>query len=185
MRTNDTEQQLFHFSMLVDDVPGVLSQVSRLFSQKGYNIQSIVSGRTQEPGVTRITITMLGTQREADQVTAQCYKIFPVRTVKILDEGTSVERELVLVKVCASDQGTRNEIIQLSSIFRADIVDVSRETLTVAILGNDGKVSAFLDLMMGFQVMEVVRTGTLAIERGKHTIYDRNKLQSEYEMAKI
>ena len=153
MRTNDTEQQLFHFSMLVDDVPGVLSQVSRLFSQKGYNIQSIVSGRTQEPGVTRITITMLGTQREADQVTAQCYKIFPVRTVKILDEGT--------------------------------IVDVSRETLTVAILGNDGKVSAFLDLMMGFQVMEVVRTGTLAIERGKHTIYDRNKLQSEYEMAKV
>ncbi len=171
-------------SILVENTPGVLSQVSRLFSRKGYNIDSIASGTTQDPAVTRITIVMDGDQEMIAQITAQLSKLLPVISVKILSNEAAVQRELVLVKVQAEDREKRDEIIQVVNVFRASIVDVGRETLTVAIIGDKGKVSALQDLLGDFGILEVVRTGTIAIERGRDTIYDDNKEKGEFNYGK-
>ena len=183
-RQLDTERKLYTLCMLVQDVPGVLSQVARLFSRKGYNIESIVSGDTDKPGITRITIGIQADQLMLEQVAAQCSKLLPVLAVKILDEETSIRREIALVKVAAADREARDEVIQLANIFRANIIDVSRETLTVAIFGDKDKTSALTKLLEGYGILEIAKTGTLAIERGVNTIYDESKLREEYNYGK-
>ena len=102
-KTFDTEKKLYTLSLLVQDIPGVLSQVARLFSRKGYNIESIVSGETSQPGLTRITIVILGDELMVNQIAAQCRKLIPVQVVKILDEETSIQREFAMIKVKAVD----------------------------------------------------------------------------------
>ena len=166
----------YTLSILVQDIPGVLSQVARLFSRKGYNIESIVSGESGDPGVTRITIVLLGDELMISQIAAQCRKLLPVIAVKILDESTSLQREMALIKVKTLDRNARDEVIQMANIFRANIIDVSRETLTVAIFGDR--------LLRDFGVLEIARTGTIAIERGRSTIYDDNKIKEEYNYGK-
>ena len=183
-REFDTTKKLYTLSILVKDIPGVLSQVARLFSRKGYNIESIASGPSKEPGVTRITIVLKGDELMIDQIAAQCRKLLPVMAVKVLDNDSSIQREFALIKVKAMDLSTRGEIIQIADIFRANVVDVSRETLTVAILGDSDKTTALLNLLRDFGILEVVRTGTIAIERGRSTIYDNNKLREEYDYGK-
>ena len=138
-KTFDPEKKLYTLSLLVQDIPGVLSQVARLFSRKGYNIESIVSGETSQPGLTRITIVILGDELMVNQIAAQCRKLIPVQVVKILDEETSIQREFAMIKVRAEDRAARDEVIQMANIFRANIIDVSRETLTVAIFGDKSK----------------------------------------------
>ena len=170
--------------ILVQDIPGVLSQVARLFSRKGYNIESIVSGETDKPGVTRITIMLLSDDLMIEQIAAQCRKLLPVMAVKILDEGTSIQREFALIKVRAVDRNSRDEVIQMANIFRAKIIDVSRETLTVAIFGEQGKTKALIGMLSDFGILEIAKTGTIAIERGRSTIYDDNKLKEEYNYGK-
>ena len=128
-KTFDPEKKLYTLSLLVQDIPGVLSQVARLFSRKGYNIESIVSGETSQPGLTRITIVILGDELMVNQIAAQCRKLIPVQVVKILDEETSIQREFAMIKVRAEDRAARDEVIQMANIFRANIIDVSRETL--------------------------------------------------------
>ena len=125
-REFDKEKKLYTLAILVRDIPGVLSQVARLFSRKGYNIESIVSGETDKPGVTRITIVILADELMIDQIAAQCSKLIPVLAVKILDEGASIQREFALIKVAAADRAARDEVVQMSNIFRANIIDVSR-----------------------------------------------------------
>ena len=166
------------------DIPGVLSQVARLFSRKGYNIESIVSGETDKPGVTRITIVIQGDELMVNQIADQCRKLIPVLAVKILDEDISLQREFSLIKVHAADRTTRDEVIQMANIFRATIIDVSRDTLTVAIFGEQGKTQALTNLLADFGILEIAKTGTLAIERGRSTIYDDNKLKEEYNYGK-
>ena len=183
-RTFDTEKKLYTLSLLVQDIPGVLSQVARLFSRKGYNIESIVSGETDRPGITRITIVILGDELMVNQIAAQCRKLIPVQVVKILDEKISLQREFSLIKVRAADRNARDEVIQMANIFRANIIDVSRETLTVAIFGDKSKTSALTELLEGYGILEIAKTGTLAIERGKATIYDDSKLREEYNYGK-
>ena len=183
-REFDKEKKLYTLSILVRDIPGVLSQVARLFSRKGYNIESIVSGETDKPGVTRITIVILADELMIDQIAAQCSKLIPVLAVKILDEGASIQREFALIKVAAADRAARDEVVQMSNIFRANIIDVSRETLTVAIFGDRDKTEALVRLLRDFGVLEIARTGTIAIERGRSTIYDDNKLKEEYNYGK-
>ena len=183
-KTFDPEKKLYTLSLLVQDIPGVLSQVARLFSRKGYNIESIVSGETDKPGVTRITIVILADELMIDQIAAQCSKLIPVLAVKILDEGASIQREFALIKVAAADRAARDEEVQMSNIFRANIIDVSRETLTVAIFGDKQKTSALIGLLEDFGILEIAKTGTLAIERGRSTIYDDNKLKEEYNYGK-
>ena len=180
----DTQKKLYTLSILVRDIPGVLSQVARLFSRKGYNIESIVSGETDRPGVTRITIVILGDELMVNQIAAQCRKLIPVLSVKILDEATSIQREIALIKVKTADRGARDEVIQMSNIFRANIIDVGRDTLTVAIFGDKDKTSALTRLLEDFGILEIAKTGTLAIERGRGTIYDDNKLKEEYNYGK-
>ena len=180
----DTEKKLYTLSILVRDIPGVLSQVARLFSRKGYNIESIVSGETDRPGVTRITIVILGDELMVNQIAAQCRKLIPVLAVKLLDEASSIQREFSLIKVWAADRNARDEVIQMANIFRANIIDVSRETLTVAIFGDKDKTSALTRLLADYGILEIAKTGTLAIERGRSTIYDDNKLKEEYDYGK-
>ena len=180
-REFDKEKKLYTLAILVRDIPGVLSQVARLFSRKGYNI---VSGETDKPGVTRITIVILADELMIDQIAAQCSKLIPVLAVKILDEGASIQREFALIKVAAADRAARDEGVQMSNIFRANSIDVSRETLTVAIFGDKQKTSALIGLLEDFGILEIAKTGTLAIERGRSTIYDDNKLKEEYNYGK-
>ena len=183
-KTFDTEKKLYTLSLLVQDIPGVLSQVARLFSRKGYNIESIVSGESGDPGVTRITIVLLGDELMISQIAAQCRKLLPVQTVRILDENTCIRREIALIKVRAEDHSTRDEIIQLVNIFRAKIIDVGRESLTVWVFGSESKNTALIQMLTEFGILEIAKTGTIAIERGRSTIYDNNKLQEEYDYGK-
>ena len=182
-RQMDTERKLYTLCMLVQDVPGVLSQVARLFSRKGYNIESIVSD-TDKPGITRITIGIQADQLMLEQIAAQCSKLLPVLAVKILDEETSIRREIALVKVAAADREARDEVIQLANIFRAKVIDVSRESLTLGIFGSNSKITALIGMLTDFGILEIAKTGTIAIERGRSTIYDENKLKEEYDYGK-
>ena len=183
-REFDTTKKLYTLAILVQDIPGVLSQVARLFSRKGYNIEDIVSGGTDKPGVTRITIVLLADELMINQIADQCRKLIPVLAVKILDEDTSIQREFSLIKVQAADRNARDEIIQMANIFRATIIDVSRDSLTIAIFGDKSKTSALTELLEDFGILEIAKTGTLAIERGRNTIYDDNKLKEEYNYGK-
>ena len=180
----DTEQKLYAIGMLVEDVPGVLSQVARLFSRKGYNIESIVSGETDRPGITRITISIIGDELMVNQIAAQCRKLIPVEAVKIMDEDTSIRREMALIKVRAADRTARDEVIQMVNIFRGNIIDVSRESLTIGIFGKERKISALIDMLKDFGILEIAKTGAISIQRGPSTIYDKDKLKTEYEYGK-
>ena len=184
MKTDIKDLKPYTLCILVQDIPGVLSQVARLFSRKGYNIESIVSGETDRPGVTRITIVLLADEQMISQISAQCRKLLPVIAVKILEEDNSIQREFSLIKVRAVDRNTRDEVIQLANIFRAKIIDVSRETLTVAIFGEKEKTTALTGMLADFGILEIAKTGTIAIERGRSTIYDDNKLKEEYNYGK-
>ncbi|MBQ8934905.1 MAG: acetolactate synthase small subunit [Oscillospiraceae bacterium] len=183
-REFDSAKKLYTLSLLVRDIPGVVSQVSRLFSRKGYNIESIASGASKEPGITRITIVIRGDELMIDQIAAQCRKLLPVIAVKVLNAENSIQREFALIKVQADDLNSRGEIIQIADVFRANVIDVSRQTLTVAIFGGGEKTNALLDLLREFGILEVVRTGTIAMERGRSTIYDETKLKEEYNYGK-
>lgn len=183
-RQLDTTQKLYTLCMLVQDVPGVLSQVARLFSRKGYNIESIVSGDTDKAGVTRITIGIRADRGMMEQIAAQCSKLLPVISVKLLDEETSIRREVALIKVGAVEHDARNQVIQLATIFRGKIIDVGRESLTMEVFGSNSKISALIEMLADFGILEIAKTGTIAIERGRNTIYDDNKLKEEYNYGK-
>lgn len=178
------ERKLYTLCILVDDTPGVLSQVARLFSRNGYNIESIVSGATDRPGITRISIEILGDEMMIDQIAAQCRKLLPVKAVKVLDEESCIRREIALIKVSAQDRNTRDEIIQLVNIFRAQVIDISHSSLTIWVFGSHRKNSALIGMLEDFGILEIAKTGTIAIERGRSTIYDNNKLQEEYNYGK-
>lgn len=180
----DTRRKLYTMCILVEDVPGVLSQVSRLFSRKGYNIESIVSGATDKPGITRISIELIGDELMIEQIAAQCRKLLPVKAVKILDEETCIRREIALIKVSCADRAARDEIIQLVNIFRAKVIDVARESLTIWVFGSQSKNTALIEMLEDFGILEIAKTGTIAIERGRSTIYDESKLKEEYEYGK-
>lgn len=180
----NSEKKLYTLVILVRDIPGVLSQVARLFSRKGYNIESIVSGATDQPGISRISIELIGDELMIEQIAAQCRKLLPVKTVKILDEETCIRREIALIKVTAADRAARDEIIQLANIFRAQVIDVAKESLTLWVFGSQSKNTALIGMLEDFGILEIAKTGTIAIERGRSTIYDKSKLKEEYEYGK-
>ena len=180
----NTERKLYTLCMLVDDTPGVLSQVARLFSRKGYNIESIVSGATDRPGITRISIEIEADELIIEQIAAQCRKLLPVKAVKILDEDTCIRREIAFIKVQAADRAAREEVVQISNIFHAKVIDVSRDSLTLWVFGSQSKSNALIDMLSDFGILEIAKTGTIAIERGRSTMYDDSKLKEEYEYGK-
>lgn len=171
-------------SVLVENTAGVLSQVSRLFSRKGYNIESLAVGTTDDPAISRITIEVMGDDQMIEQVMNQLRKLFPVYSVQRLLPERSIRRELVLIKVKASSPDTRNEVIQIANIFRASIIDVSLQSLTLAVIGDETNADALQKLLKAFGILELVRTGIVALERGADTINDDNKEKGEFNYGK-
>jgi acetolactate synthase-1/3 small subunit len=171
-------------SVLVANEAGVLSQVSRLFSRKGYNIESLAVGTTDDPSVSRITIETMADDQAAEQIMNQLRKQFSVYSVQELLPDRSIRRELVLYKVKAEEPDIRNEIIQIANIFRASIIDVSLKSLTLALIGDESKADAMQKLLESFGILELVRTGMVALERGAYTISDERKETTEFNLGK-
>lgn len=178
---NDSRRTL---SVLVENTAGVLSQVSRLFSRKGYNIESLAVGATDDPKVSRITIEVLADDGATEQIMNQLRKQFCVYSVQELLPERSIRRELVMFKVKADTADTRNEIIQIANIFRSSIIDVSLGSLTLALIGDESKAKAMEELLESFGILELVRTGTIALERGAYTIRDLRKETTEFNLGK-
>ena len=160
-------------SVLVENHAGVLSRVAGLFSRRGFNIDSLAVGVTENPDVSRMTIVVDGDEYTVEQVSKQFNKLIDIIKLKKLEKSESVSRELALIKVAAT-ASTRSEIIQIVGIFRANIVDVSKSTLTIEISGGADKVGALEDMLKQFGIKEIVRTGTIAIERGNRIIKVNN-----------
>ncbi|MHB8061020.1 MAG: acetolactate synthase small subunit [Ruminiclostridium sp.] len=160
-------------SVLVENRSGVLSRVAGLFSRRGFNIDSLAVGVTENPEVSRMTIVVDGDEYTVEQVSKQLNKLIDVIKIRALENSDSVSRELALIKVNATT-ANRSEIIQVVEIFRAKIVDVSKNTLTVEISGGSDKVAALEDMLKQFGIKEIVRTGTIAIERGNKYIKATN-----------
>ena len=175
---------LHTLSVLVDNEAGVLSQVSRLFSRKGFNIESLAVGPTDDPALSRITIEVLTNENQTQLSTSQLSKLVPVHSVRLLSAEYSIRRELVLCKVRADSRSVRNEVIQLANIFRASILDVSTSSLTLAVIGDETKSEALMTLLREFGILELVRTGIVALERGQHTIRDERKETTEFNLGK-
>ncbi len=179
------EKKRYTLAVMVDNKAGVLSQVSRLFSRKGYNIESLAVGAIENPKVSRMTIEILAeNDQQVNLICNQVRKMFPVHSVKVLDAGKSIRRELVLIKVNADTSEQRNEIIQIASIFRASIIDVGPASLTIAIIGEEEKVGAILGLVEKNGIVEMVRTGVVALERGAYTLNEETKVRGEFNYGK-
>ena len=152
------------FQLLVDNTSGVLSRISGLFSRRGYNIESITAGTTADPRFTRITIVASGDDEILDQIEKQVAKLVDVRDIKELRPDNSVYRELALVKVRTSEE-QRQGVISIADIFRAKIIDVSADSLIVELTGNQEKIDAFLNLLGGYEILELARTGIAGLGR--------------------
>ena len=157
------------FQLLVDNTSGVLSRISGLFSRRGYNIESITAGVTADPRFTRITIVASGDDDILDQIEKQVAKLVDVRDVKELKPDNSVYRELALIKVKATAE-QRQGIISVTDIFRANIIDVSSESLMIELTGNQEKIEAFMGLLEGYEILELARTGIAGLCRGTDNI---------------
>ena len=153
------------FSLIVDNNPGVLSRISGLFTRRGYSIDSISAGVTADPRFTRITIVAQGDELILSQIEKQVAKLEEIRRVKVLKPEDSVYRELINVKVRANKE-ERAEIISVADIFRAKIVDVAKESLMIELTGTQSKLQAFLELLEGYEILELARTGITALSRG-------------------
>jgi len=152
-------------SILVENQPGVLARVAGLFSRRGYNIESIAVGETEEPTLSRMTIVVDGDKVNVEQITKNVHKLIEVLKVTDLTHEDMVDRELALIKVTA-DAANRSEILQIVDIFRAKIVDVSERSVIVEVTGDEGKVNAMIRMLRPFGIKELVRTGRIAMARG-------------------
>ena len=150
---------------LVEDKPGVLNRVASLFRRRAFNIQSLAVGHSEQPGLTRMTVVVSGDSAVVEQVRKQLDKLINVIKVTDITEGNIVARELALIKVNAT-AATRSEIIQIVDIFRANIVDVASDSLTVEVTGDEDKVESLFELLRSFGIKEVTRTGRVALTRG-------------------
>jgi acetolactate synthase-1/3 small subunit len=153
-------------SILVENKPGVLTRVAGLFARRGFNIESLAVGLSEDPVLSRITIVIDGDEHPVDQVTKQLHKLINVLKIRDLDPANSVAAELLLVRV-AGEGDKRTEALQIAEIFKAKIVDVDRRTLTLRVVGTNDKLEALLELLQPLGVLEVVRTGTIAMGRGR------------------
>lgn len=154
-------------SVLVENHFGVLARVSGLFSARGYNIDSLCVGETEDPSVSRMTVVVHGDDTVLEQISKQLEKLIDVIEVTDLTERNFVERELVMVRVGVTGE-QRGEAIEIASIFRAKVVDVSASSLIFEITGSEGKVEAFIDMIRPFGIQALVRTGEIAIARSSH-----------------
>ncbi|MEX2549259.1 MAG: acetolactate synthase small subunit [Nitriliruptoraceae bacterium] len=163
-------------SVLVENKPGVLTRIAGMFARRGYNIHSLAVGPTDDERISRLTI-VVGTEAvQLEQITKQLNKLVHVLKIVELDEDSSVEREMQLVKVNA-DPVVRSQIIEIAEVFRAKIVDVDHDSITVEVAGNPGKLAAMVELLEPYGIREMVRSGTIALARGTRSITDGSKLR--------
>ena len=156
-------------SLLVDNTSGVLSRVAGLFSRRGYNIDSLTVGETADPRYSRMTVVARGDEQILDQIVKQLAKLIDVVDIKVLEEESSVNRELVLVKVRA-DAADRQSIIAIANVFRGSIIDVGKDPLIIELTGQQSKLDAFLKLLDGYEILELARTGITGLSRGADDI---------------
>ena len=156
-------------SLLVDNTSGVLSRVAGLFSRRGYNIDSLTVGETADPRYSRMTVVARGDEQILDQIVKQLAKLIDVVDIKVLEEQSSVNRELVLVKVRA-DAADRQSIIAIANVFRGSIIDVGKDSLIIELTGQQSKLDAFVELLRGYEILELARTGITGLSRGAEDI---------------
>ncbi|MEY3515500.1 MAG: hypothetical protein RLY38_652 [Actinomycetota bacterium] len=159
-------------SVLVEDQPGVLARIASLFARRGFNIESLAVGPTEAAGVSRMTIVVNVAESPLEQVTKQLNKLINVLKIVELDNSAAVQRELLLVKVKA-DSKTRSAILETVSLFRAKVVDVATDAITIEATGNHDKIQALLTVLEEYGIKELVQSGMVAIGRGTKAVSDR------------
>lgn len=157
-------------SALVQNVPGVLAHISGMLASRGYNIDSLAVGETEDPHLSRMTFVVVGDDRVLEQVRKQLEKIVTVVEVQDISSKDHVERDLMLIKVKTADGLTRSEVKELTEVFRGRIVDVGPDNVLIEISGQEKKVQAFIELMRKFGIVELARTGRIAMVRGAEQI---------------
>ena len=153
-------------SALVENKPGVLFRVTNLFRARSFNIESITVGSTEQQDLSRMTITTNSDEKTLDQLVKQLRKLIDIIEVKVLDTDKTVYRELALIKIKAIDSTTRSEVVNYSTIFRGNILDIAKETITVEITGTPDKIDAFKNLVEQYGIAQLSRTGVSALPRG-------------------
>ncbi len=156
-------------SLLVDNTSGVLSRVAGLFSRRGYNIESLTVGETTDPRYSRMTVVAEGDEQILEQITKQLAKLVDVVDIKVLDPGTSVNRELVLVKVRVEGE-QRQTVISMANVFRGTAVDVGTDSLIIELTGQQSKLDAFIRLLQDYEILELARTGITGLSRGSDDV---------------
>ena len=159
-------------SVLVEDQPGVLARIASLFARRGFNIESLAVGPTEAAGVSRMTIVVNVAESPLEQVTKQLNKLINVLKIVELDNSAAVQRELLLVKVKA-DGNTRSAILETVALFRAKVVDVAPDAITIEATGNHDKIQALLKVLEEYGIKELVQSGMVAIGRGAKAVSDR------------
>ena len=167
-------------SVLVEDEAGVLTRIAGLFARRGFNIESLAVGQAEQNGISRITMVVPGDDRVIEQLTKQLYKLVHVLKVQDITEVPCVERELMLIKVSATSSN-RSEVIEIAQIFRARVVDVAEDSLTLEVVGDPGKMVAIVQLLQKFGLREVARTGKIALvrESGVNTEYLKSQVEAK------
>ncbi|MEM2887955.1 MAG: acetolactate synthase small subunit [Candidatus Bathyarchaeia archaeon] len=160
------EGKTYIVSAIVEHKPGVLYSVSNMFRRRGFNIETITVGASEQKDLARLTVTIKGDERMVEQVVKQLQKLIDVVKVSILDPEYTVTRELALVKISTLDTKVRSDVINYTEIFKGHVVDVAHDSLVVEITGDSDKINAFIELMKPFGLKEIARTGITALSRG-------------------
>ncbi|MBE6775443.1 MAG: acetolactate synthase small subunit [Ruminococcaceae bacterium] len=156
-------------AVLVENKPGVLTRVSSMFTRRGFNIDALTVGEIEDSSYSRITITITGDENTRDQFVSQMRKLFNVKKVQVLEAGNTISRELLLIKVRNSPE-IRPEIMAAAEVYRGKIIDYAADVMSVEITGEPVKIDSFIELMKPMGILEMCRTGIVAIERGKGTL---------------
>ena len=161
----------FVFSVLVANKAGVLTRVSSLFTRRCFNIDSLTVGETETPEFSRMTISMMADEYSKDQIIKQLDKLHDVKQIKVMKRDETITRELLLIKI-RNDSATRQDVLSAVDVFRSKIVDYSPDALCIEITGETSKINAFIELVKPFGIMEMCRTGVVALERGGECLRD-------------
>ena len=156
-------------AVLVENKPGVLTRVSSMFTRRGFNIDALTVGEIEDSSYSRITITITGDENTRDQFVSQLRKLFNVKKVQVLEAGKTISRELLLIKVRNSPE-IRPEIMAAAEVYRGKIIDYAADVMSVEVTGEPVKIDSFIELMKPMGILEMCRTGIVAIERGKGTL---------------
>ncbi|MBQ1894175.1 MAG: acetolactate synthase small subunit [Clostridiales bacterium] len=162
----------FVIAVYVENKYGVLTRVTSMFTRRGFNIDSLTVGATENPDYSRITISLSGTNSERMQLLSQLKKLYNVKKVEVISAESGIKRELLLIKIRTTPE-TRSEIRSVTEIFRAKIIDYSSEAMCIEITGDTNKVDAFIDNMKPFGIIEMCRTGIVALERGPESMLEK------------